>query len=71
MIDAISHRYGERPSTFFEIENPIVALDFDLSVMIMSDYYKMELQKESKKETPQEELERLISQFNAVRSLSQ
>ena len=42
MLDALAHRYGKRPSEILEIEDGLMALDFDLAIMVKAKYIESE-----------------------------
>ncbi len=82
LIDGICQRYGQRPSAVLGITNPKVAFDFDGAIAIRaSAMEKEELEKSKEANKPEakylkepkpikgKELEKLKSQFNAVRNL--
>ena len=58
----MAETYGQRPSEMVGIKNEIEKLDFDAAVFIRA----RTIEKEGKKETPEQELERLKMQFSTL-----
>lgn len=58
-IDDVSVRYGQRPSDMMGITDDIVRLDFDCAVAVVATEYE-------KKETAENETQRITRQFEAI-----